>query len=57
MKFCFKLDKTAIETYKVLQNVYGETSVTNKTVFKWFGRFREGNESLEDNERSCLIDV
>ncbi len=57
MKLCFKLGKTATETYKMLQKVYGETAVTNKNVFEWFGRFREGNESLEDNERSCLINA
>ncbi len=52
MKFCFKLDKTADKTYKMLPKNLGKTIVTNKTVFKWFGRFREGNESLEDDE-SC----
>ncbi len=52
MKFCFKFDKTTTETYIMLQNVYGETAVTKKTFFKWLGRFREGNESLEDDE-SC----
>ncbi len=44
--FCFKLGKTATETLKMLQKVYGETAVTNKT------RFREVNESLEDDERT-----
>ncbi len=52
MKFCFKLDKSATETYKMLQKVYGETAVTKETVFKWFGRFREGNEFVEDDKRS-----
>ncbi len=52
MKFCFKLGKTATETYEMLQKAYGKTVVTNKPVFKWFGRFRSENESQEDNERS-----
>ncbi len=52
MKFCFKLSKTATEIDELLKKVYGETAVTNKTFFKWFGRFREGNESLEHDE-SC----
>ncbi len=46
MKFCFKLGKTATETNIMLQNVNVETTVTNKTIFNWFKRFREGNESL-----------
>ncbi len=44
--------KTAAKTYTMFQNVYGETGVTNITVFKWFGRFQEENESLEDDGRS-----
>ncbi len=51
-KFCFKLGKTATETYKMLQKVYVETAVTNKTVFKWFRIFQEGNKSLEADERN-----
>ncbi len=34
MKFCFKLGKTATETYNMLQKVYVETAVANKTIFK-----------------------
>ena len=52
IKFCFKLNKSATETHKLLQEVYGDTAVTNKTVCKWFGRFRDGQDSLNDNERS-----
>ncbi len=54
MNFCFKLGKTATETNKMLQKVYGERAVKNKTVFKWFEKFLEGNESLEDDEKSGL---
>jgi hypothetical protein len=32
-------------------------AVTKKTVFKWFRRFREGNESLEDEERSGCLSI
>ena len=32
IKFCSKLNKSATETHKLLQEVYGDTAVTNKTV-------------------------
>jgi len=52
MKFCFKLQKSVKETHKMLKLVYGDVAVTMKTVYKWFERFRNGCESVEDGERS-----
>jgi len=52
MKFCFKLQKSAKETHKLLKLVYGDAAVTMKTVYKRFKRFRNGCESAEDEERS-----
>jgi len=43
---------SAKETHKMLKLVYGDTAVTMKTVYKWFQRFRNGRESVEDEERS-----
>jgi len=34
MKFCFKLQKIAKETYKILKLVYGDAAVTMKTVYE-----------------------
>jgi len=52
MKFCFKLQKSAKETHKMLKLVYGDAAVTLKTVYKWFERSCNGCESVEDKERS-----
>ena len=52
MKFSFKLQKSARETHEMLKLVYGDAAVTMKTVYKWFERFRNGCESVEDQERS-----
>ena len=52
MKFCFKLQKSAKETHEMLKLVYGDAAVTMKTVYKWFERFCNGCESVEDKERS-----
>jgi len=35
----------------MLKLVYGDAVVTMKTVYKWFERFRNGCESVEDEER------
>ena len=52
MKFCFKLQECAKETHKMLKLVYDDAAVTMKKVYKWFERFRNGCESVEDEERS-----
>ena len=36
----------------MLKLVSGDAAVTMKTVYKWFERFRNGCESVEDEERS-----
>ena len=37
-KFCFKIGKTATETYQLLQQAYGEDSMGRTQVFDWFRR-------------------
>jgi transposase len=51
MKFCFRLQKSAKETHEMLKLVYGDAAVTMKTVYKWFERFCNGCELVEDEER------
>jgi len=36
IKFCFKIGKTATETYQLLQQAYGEDSMGRTQVFDWF---------------------
>jgi len=52
MKFCFKLQKSAKETHKMLKLVYGDAAATMKMVYKWFERLCNGCESAEEEERS-----
>ena len=47
IKFCFKIGKTATETYQLLQQAYGEDSMGRTQVFDWFRRFKEGRTSAE----------
>jgi len=52
MKCCFKLQKSAKETHKMSKLVYGDAAVTMKMVYKWFERFCNGCQPVEDEERS-----
>ena len=52
IKFCFKIGKTATETYQLLQQAYGEDAVGRKPVFDLFRRFKEGRTSVEIDPRS-----
>jgi len=47
IKFCFKIGKTATETYQSLQQAYGENAMGPTQVFDWFRRFKEGRTSVE----------
>lgn len=52
IKFCFKLKKPAKGAHEMLKSVYGDNVVTLKTVYKWYERFKNGHESVEDEQRS-----
>ena len=52
IKFCFKIGKTATETYQLLQQAYGEDAMGRTQVFDWFRPFKEGRTSVESDYRS-----
>ena len=49
IKFCFKLEKSATETYGMLQTAF--SCMNRASVFEWHKRFKEGRESVRDDER------
>ena len=51
IKFCFKLGKNATETYGMLQTAFGASCMNQASVFEWQKRFKEGKESVRDDER------
>ena len=51
IKFCFKLGKNATETYGMLQTAFGPSSMNRASVFEWHKTFKEGRESVRDDER------
>ena len=51
IKLCFKLGKNATKTYGMLQTTFGPSSTNRASVLEWHKRFKEGRESVRDNER------
>ena len=52
IKFSFKLGKNdARETYGMLQTAFQTTCMNRASVFEWHKRFREGKESVMEDER------
>ena len=51
IKFCFKLGKNATETYGMLQTAFRPFCMNWASVFEWHMRFKEGTESVKDDER------
>ena len=50
IKFCFKIGKTATETYQLLQQAYGEDVMGRTQVFDWFRRFKVGAPGAKQNK-------
>ena len=50
-KIMFKLWKNATETYGMLQTAFRQSWMNRPSVFVWHKRFKEGRESVKDDER------
>ena len=51
IKFCFKLGKNITEKYWLLQTAFGASCINRASVFERHKRFKEGKESVRDDER------
>ena len=51
IKFCFKHGKNATETYGMLQTTFRPSFRNRASVFECHKRFKEGRESMGDDER------
>jgi transposase len=52
IEFCVKLGKSATEILEMLREDFGEYSLSLAAVFEWHSRFKAGQMSVEDDERS-----
>ena len=51
IKFCFKLGKIPQKQYGMLQTAFGAPCMNRASVFEWHKRFKEGTESVKDDEK------
>ena len=51
IRFCFKLGRNATETYGMLLTAFRSSCMNQASVFEWHKRFKEGRESVRDDER------
>jgi len=52
IKFCCKVDFSPTKTVELIQKGYGDAALSRTTIFEWQKGFREGRESVKDDERS-----
>jgi exoribonuclease II len=48
---CFKAGLSATETLVLVQKAYGNEALNRSNAFRWYSRFRNGRELVEDDER------
>ena len=51
INFFFKLGKNATGTYGMLQTTFRPSCMNRASVFEWNKSFKEGKESVRDDER------
>ena len=51
IKFCFKLGINATEIYGLLHTAFRSSCMNRASDLKWYKRFKEGRESVRDDER------
>jgi hypothetical protein len=51
IKFSFKAGLSATETLVLVRKAYGNEALNRTNVFRWYSRFRDGRDLVEDNER------
>jgi hypothetical protein len=52
IKVCFKAGLSATETLVLVQKAYGNEALNRSNVFRWYSRFRDGRELVEDERGS-----
>ena len=50
IKFCLRNEISVPETFKMLQKAFGDLTMPQKNVYKWYKDFKEGRERVNDLE-------
>ena len=51
LKCCFKAGLSTTETVVLVQKAYGDEALNRSKVFRWYSRFGDGRELVENDER------
>ena len=51
IKFCLRDEIPVAETFRMLQKAFGDFTMSQKNVYKWYKNFKEGRERVDDLER------
>ena len=52
IKFCLRNEISVAATFRMLQKAFGDLTMSQKNVYKWYKDFKEGRERVDDMERS-----
>jgi len=52
IKFCANLGKSATETLTMIQQAFGDQSLSRAQVFQWHAQFKKGHTSVDDDEHT-----
>jgi len=52
IKFCANLGKSDTETITMIQQAFGDQSLSRAQVFQWHAPFKTGRTSVDDDERT-----
>ena len=51
IEFCLRNEISVAETLRMLQKAFGDLSISQKNVYKWYKDFKEGRERVDDLDR------
>ena len=51
IKFCLRNEISFAETFRMLQKAFGDLTLLQKNIYKWYTDFKEGRERVDDLER------
>nr|QXJ78552.1 putative DD34D transposase [Schlechtendalia chinensis] len=51
IKFCVKLGKSPVKTFRMIKTAFGDDSLSERQVFRWHKAFLEGREEVSDEVR------
>ena len=50
IKFCLRNEISVAETFRMLQKAFGDLTMSQKNLYKWYNDFKEGREPVDDLE-------